>query len=184
MSSEHMTFSERLAMLNGEDLETVKKRSALNEELEKNAKLLNGRPPTEWPKLNFNWDTSSESQRFALDGISPADFSQRHPEGFSLGWVPLSDVDKHLCHTSRRNLPDELWTIGDLNKLAKAIAYISRGLPISPPYVCLYKDVALVLGGGNHRYTIAKAINVQEIPIYVAPESKTAVSKILSIRWI
>ena len=41
----------------------------------------------------------------------------------------------------------------------------------------------MCLGGGNHRYTVAKFSGQIELPIYVAPKEAETVSAIVTVRW-
>lgn len=139
-------------------------------------------PPKQWPPLQFNWDFSLEGQRFALDGSSWHAFKAMYPSGLRLGYMPLSDFDKHLGHFSRRDTLEELWGLGSEFTLAKNIAYLHRGLPITPPLVAPVEGEVL-LRGGHHRYAIAKALELKVIPFLVAPDDVSKIERIMSVTW-
>lgn len=166
----------------GLTLEAYRDMQLLNESLYEEGEKYRGRPPSEWPPLAFNWDFSLEGQRFGYDGLTAHAFKVRYPEGLRLGYMPLATFDRHLAHFSRRDTTEELWELGSEFKLAKAIAYIHRGLPITPPVVGP-NGCEVVLKGGHHRYAIAKAINLKTIPFLVAPEDVEHVARTIEATW-
>ena len=154
----------------------------LNASLHDEGDKYRGTPASTWPSLNFNWDYSWQSQRYALDGVQPKDFQVMHPNGLALGNLPLENFDRLLTHFSRRDTAQELWELGCAMKLAKNIAYIRRGFPLTPPIAELIgKEV--ILCGGHHRYAIAKAVQLETIPILVGPSSVPSISRLLDIAW-
>lgn len=171
-----------LAMVNGEDLEDFRRAQALDMELTKDSKKYRRLSADKWPPLTFNWDHAPSSQRLVLDGFDEAKFRNAYPAGLKLGRLSLIEFDNRLCHSNRRRLPDELW-IGDVGKLAKVIAYLRRGLPITPPLVAA-KAGQFVLAGGNHRYTAARASGLEQLEIYVAPDDVVAVQTVYAIDWL
>lgn len=183
MSSRPKNFGEAVAHFHGEALAEFRQRQIRQEQSIIQAKQVVGLPPSEWPALTFNWDTSTPSQCHSLDSTSPESFQALYPKGVTLGWVSLSDFDEKLCHFSRRDTLKELWGSGFKDKLAGMIVYLSRGGAISPPLLKPLKTGEVVLMGGNHRYAVAKAVGILEIPIYVAPEHQEAVAQIVPVRW-
>lgn len=128
------------------------------------------RPPTEWPPMKFNWDLEPAAYRFALDGMRAKEFSEAYPEGLQAAYAKIDDIEAVLCQHNRRS-PEELWNVGCEHKLAWAIEYISRGLPITP---VLIKPVPgssheIMFAGGNHRYAVAWASGLLEIPVLLEP---------------
>jgi hypothetical protein len=97
--------------------------------------------------------------------------------------VQLKKFDARLCHFSRRDTTEDLWSLGAKSKLAYIIAYVSNGLPISPPLVKPLKEQELIFQGGHHRYAAAKAAGVETIPFYVEPCNRGAVGDIVSVQW-
>lgn len=178
-------MEEMLAGLDGEDIAHARKAQEQRAEIWTEAQQYIDLPAEHWPPLNFNWDKRAESQRFALDGKKEAEFKAIYPAGLRLGWVELSRFDPNLCHFSRRDTPEELWKLGSSTKLAEVIAYIVRGLPISPPLVMPHptQKNELLLGGGHHRYAAAKFSGQISLPILVAPEHCEAVGSIVPVSW-
>lgn len=177
-----VTRTELLVTLNGGDLNLHRAEQSKNMEVEEEARNYMNMDPSEWPSLKFKWDFRKEAQRFALDGIDLETFVSDYPQGLSLGWVLLSDFDEKLDCYNRRELKD-LWTVGDRDKLCKAIAYIRRGELITPPLVVPLLDRNRVcLAGGNHRYTVAKFSGQEKIPIYFDTNDAGAISAIVPVR--
>lgn len=144
-----------------------------------------GTPSTSWPLITMNWDIRPGSARFALDGFSQADYDKYYPKGLLAGQVALKEIDKILCHFSRRD-EGELWEVGAQHKLAYLIIYLSEGRPITPPLIkphSTYLDQVMITGG-HHRYAIAKEVEEESLPIYVEPCDKAAMDKLLTINWL
>lgn len=167
-------------------MEQFRKERDLRESISHEAEQYLRLPAESWPPLSFNWDLSPEGQRFALDGVPEADFQVQYPKGFCLGWTELAEFDAKLCHYSRRDTPEELWDLGFEHTLAEVIAYVRRGLPITPPLVepFLPSKKEVRLGGGHHRYAAAKASKQTDLPILVEPENCAVVSSIVPVRWV
>lgn len=178
-----MTMEEVLAILDGEDLEVYRAQRLERDKIAEEAERYRLVTPSQWPSLEFNWDFSVDAQRFALDGCKPDSFTKCFPLGLRLGWVSLQEFDAKLSLQNKRELA-ELWDVGDQEKLAMAIEYIRRGKPITPPLVAPIPAVQQVcLGGGNHRYTVAKFSGQVALPIYVDPEDAERIEAIVAIRW-
>lgn len=92
---------ELYALVNGEDPVEAKRQAELRVRISKEAEQYIDSSVTSWPEINFNWDVSTDSQRFSLDGVTQRDFKNHYPDGFILGYVSLSQFDKVLCHYSR-----------------------------------------------------------------------------------
>lgn len=166
----------------GMSLEEFRADMALTHSLHREGRTYYDLPPAEWPTLTFNWDLSRSGQRFGLDAVTEPEFLEMHPRGLLVGHIPLLAFDCHLAYFSRRDTLEELWGLGRRVQLAGAIAYLRRGLPISPPIVSP-AGAEVILKGGHHRYAIAKAVNLETIPLLVAPEDGNAVGDILGITW-
>ena len=179
-----LTLEETLAMLDGEDIDVHRDEQKERMKTWEIAEQYIGAPPMRWPKLEFNWDLSPEGQRFALDGVNGATFQKNYQVGFRLGWIRLADFDRKLCHHNRRDGLDELWALGDHSKLARAIAHIARGLPMTPPLIAPLGDKnEICLRGGNHRYTVAKYGRLEMLPVYAEPRDTHMLSAIIPVRW-
>lgn len=178
-----MTTAEAIAFLNGEDIDVLRAQQQERDEIAEEADRYKLVSPPEWPSLEFNWDLSASAQRFALDGCKPESFATSFPNGLRLGWVSLKEFDAKLSRINRRALV-ELWDVGDKEKLAMAIAYISRGKPITPPLVHpIPAEKQVCFGGGNHRYTVAKFSGQIDLPIYADPEEAERIAAIVTVRW-
>lgn len=182
MSNRAYTTDELLALLRGEDLSIYRIEKALRKEIETEAAQYIDCHQSMWPPLIFNWDLSPASQRHALDGVSQAQFETSFPNGLVSAWVDLVDFDKHLCQLSRRNGDAEVWGLGDKFKLARLIAYLQRGLPITPPMVAVTTTNEFHLQGGNHRYVAAKASGVQSLPIYLEQKNFAKANDLVNLR--
>lgn len=115
--------------------------------------------------------------------VTSQKFQDRYPDGLQLGHMSLVAFDQHLAHFSRRDTPEELWSLGCRFKLAKTIAYIRWGYAITPPIAGpMGKEV--ILRGGHHRYAIAKAVQLDTIPFLVAPDDVKAIENLLDVTWL
>lgn len=141
-------------------------------------------PPDQWPAIKFNWDTSDEGMRYTVDGFSIEKFREEYPKAFRLGEVSLTDFDQKLCRYNRRDCNEELWDLGFPSKLAFLIAYLHRGLPITPPLVFVTEQNEFMFRGGHHRYAAAKASQLAKIKIYVEPEHVSAVENLVEVSWL
>lgn len=166
----------------GETLEEYRAKRSLFQRLSKESEKYIDTPSSEWPPIKFNWDLSEENQRYSLDGESKEKFEEHYPAGFLLGFVTLKELDKKLCHYSRRD-KGELWDVGSKDKLANLIVYLSEGRPISPPLVKPLESGEVIFNGGHHRYAIAKEKGENVIPIHIQPEYQARITDILHVRW-
>lgn len=141
-----------------------------------------GKPVEEWPDLIFNWDYSQAGQHFAMDGVPLQEMLEIYPNGLRLGHMPLLDFDSKLARYCRRDTGKELWSLGSDLRLAKVIAHLRRGMPMTPPLVIRVKDEAF-FSGGNHRYAAAKAVGLAVIPFYVNEDDVTEIEEILNVTW-
>lgn len=175
------TTAELLAVQSGQSLEEYRAERDLKEALSAESTQYIDLPACKWPNLNFSWDLTTESQRFALDGVSQSEFANSFPEGFIHAWVKLADFDAHLCHQSKRETEEELWGLGSKSKLAFLIAYLRCGHPITPPLVALTVNNEFVFQGGNHRYAVAKAIGAHSLPIYMQRHTHSRAAEIVTL---
>lgn len=76
---EEMIHDEILAILDGEDPTEAKAIAELNQRIYEESKKYVNKVSSEWPHIIFNWDVSSSSQRFSLDGVTQEQFENDHP---------------------------------------------------------------------------------------------------------
>ena len=176
-------FDEMYAEQSGQTLEEYRDEVQLRDRLYDESQQYVGTSVELWPKIFFNWNININDQRFSLDAISVQDFKDCYPIGLFLGYVNLSQLDKCLNRYTRRS-KNELWSVGCQTRLASLIVYLSEGRPITPPLLKPTLEGEIVLLGGNNRYAIAKAVGINEIPVYVEPEYKSLINSMLPIRWV
>lgn len=181
MSDKPQNIEEVLAVNRGEDLAQYRQQAAERADIWKEGDAYYDLPPDQWPKLQFNWDFSTSSKRFGLDGVSQVDFEKIYPDGLIAGWCSLSEFDRHLCHYSRRDGSEELWELGFKSALAYLIAYLRRGKPITPPIVAFTDKGEFVFRGGHHRYAAAKASGIKRLPIYLEPSNYAKASSLIAL---
>lgn len=180
--SNKMIFEEVLAVINGKDPTEARKEAKLRSRIYKKSLKYVKKPVEDWPDISMNWDVSTGSQRFSLDGVSIEKFEKIFPDGFLLGYVSFPEMDTILTHYSRRD-EGELWEVGNESKLARLIVYLSEGRPISPPLVKPLQNGEVILQGGHHRYAIAKEIGVKRLPIHVEKQYKLQIDCLLNVEW-
>ena len=165
-----------------ESAEDYKRAITENNRIFNKSKEFYNTPPEEWPDIKFNWDYRLESQRFCFDGLTQYDYEKEYPEGLILGHMPLKEFDKYLCHYSRRDA-GELWQVGCQSKLAEMIVYLSEGNPITPPIIKPIEGNEVIFQGGHHRYAVAKAIGLKEIPVYAHSKHVAKLDQFIDINW-
>lgn len=177
-----MTTAEMLAVLKGENFETVRQRTELRQELEQAAANYVRTPPEEWPSLHLNWDLSAASMHHTLDGIDPDEFQRAYPNGLTLGWVELKELETVLCRANRVPV-NQQWRLRDESKLARMVAYVERGLPLTPVLIThLPGTKEICFAGGNHRYAVALAVDAgARIPVYFSPEDEDNLRRMVQI---
>lgn len=178
-----MTTRELLRTLEGECIEKVRSDIELENRIDGICKSYIDKPVEDWPAVKFCWDLSVESQKFAFDGMSPTDAEELKTDELICGLVSLNQFDGKLCASSSKS-KQEFWTIGDKHKLAYLIAYLSESRPLTPPYVVPQENGEIYIYGGNHRYAVAKQLDLKKIPIYVSIKHKYTMEKLLNVEWI
>lgn len=146
---------------------------------------MEGSPPSQWPKLHFNWDTSSTAYLHTVDqplGLLPKDHVPFEYK-LSIGWVTLSEVDAWLFPYSRQDHVADFWKRGQSHKFNRLLRHLADGKPISPPMLEVVESGHLFLTGGHHRYAIARVTQVQELPFFVEETARDQVAGIVPIRW-
>ncbi len=177
-----MTTRELLRTLGGECIEQVRADIALENRIESISRGYVDKPVEDWPELEFCWDFSVESQRFAFDGMSPNDAKALEAYDLICGLVRLDQFDGKLCVRSSKS-KQEFWSVGDKSKLAYLIVYLSENRPVTPPYIVPLENGEIFIEGGNHRYAVAKQLDLSQFPIYVSREHKEAIEQLLDIEW-
>lgn len=153
------------------------------EETERIATLTNamiGKPISEWPPFEIAWDFEPRAQRFALDGCRERDFKEDHPDGLSLVFVTMTDLDAKLTKDNLRT-PEEVWSVGDERKAARCLVHWSEGRKLTPPLAVIV-GTKIGLWGGNHRLAIARAKGETNIPLLVAPTDKEKLGEIIEFQ--
>lgn len=135
---------------------------------------------SEWPRFKISWDLDLSAQRFALDGCRELDFKGRYPNGLSLVFVMLTELDAKLIKWNLRT-PEEVWSVGDKRKAARCIVHWSDNKKITPPLAIIVGD-KIGLGGGNHRLAIARAKEETIIPLLVDPTDKKRLGEIIEFQ--
>ena len=181
------SFAEEFfAELDGMTLEEARANRALRSRLDEQADTYRRTLPNAWPITEVSWDLAPVSQRYSLDGIQSDVFAKHYSAGFILGWADLVDIDQHL-HSSAYRSPDELWTLGSSSKLANVIAYLGNGGSVSPPLLQVVEvegKETIGIAGGHHRFAVAKALNMREIPFYIADvEQRKRLMQMFAVRW-
>lgn len=184
MSSNRVYFSyeDILAKLKGEDSPEYQQLKSTRDRLASRAKELENLPVRDWPELNIQWDTTPSGFRFALDGVSQKEFATLYPEGFIVRWVFLGELNTKLNQFNRREV-DETWTIGFSDKLARVLAWVEDGQPLTPILVSPHSmlEGQVVLQGGNHRYAMVNALKLKMLPICFVPKDYGQVAKRLTL---
>ncbi len=178
------TLEEWLAEQDGISIESFRADAELRSRISSLAESHLRKRPSDWPILTFNWDLSSESQHFALDGCKPDAFSKAYPVGLIAGQVEMRLFDAALCHFNRRDDLEELWECGFESKLAYLIAYLAEGLPITPPLVAVTPQNEICFVGGNHRYTAAKFSGQKTLFIYAERSTANAIDQLVPVQWV
>lgn len=125
---------------------------------------LRGKPSTQWPQFDVAWDRDPGNFHKSRDGSSAEDFRARHPNGITLSDVPLSELDAAL-HVGSRRAAQEIWSIGDPAKAARAIRHWEDGQAMTPPLVDEASDGTIAIAGGYHRLAVARAKGDASVPI-------------------
>ena len=131
-------------------------------------------PPAEWPHLTIRWDFAWSSAHHSLDGMSRVDFDKHYPAGsLSLVCVPISAARRVFCGNVRRE-DEELWSLGDKHKLARALLWWIEGNRMTPPFLRIVRNGAdfnlpdcVTFNGGHHRFNICAAYGLDRFPAYI-----------------
>lgn len=177
-----VSYEELLIEMSGEDVNEWKRHKKIIQKLEVVADALLDLPIDQWPEININWDLSKESMRFALDGLSASKFRQSYPDVLIVRWVELDKLNNVLCSFNKRSV-EETWNVGFKDKLARVIAWVSDGNPLTPIYISINEALGdkLKLEGGNHRYAMLNAKKISPIPVLLRKSEESIISSIIKL---
>jgi hypothetical protein len=158
--------------------EEARARSDERARIQKAAEAVKGRPPETWPAFDIHWDLSPANFYRVFDGADPGSVTDN--EHVLILDVPLANIDAALTPYWHRTA-DEVWTIGDPDKAARAIVHWSEGGLMTPPLLVSTSDGRLAIAGGNHRLAVARTKGVLRLPILVKSAEAARVRQILKI---
>jgi hypothetical protein len=164
----------------GMTIEQQKESSRIYEESKKYCNI----PIEQWPDFEIKWDLSHENRRFAFDGYDEATYKKYYPNGLIAGIVNFKEFNLKLAKHSQRT-KDEIWDTSSPTKLARTILYYIEGNAMTPPFICIDKDItSVMIGGGYHRVAVCLAKDAETIPILVSLSEKSKIERILtSVKW-
>jgi hypothetical protein len=165
-----------LILTEGLTPEQARAQTAEKARINANAANLVDKPVEDWPEFQIQWDLSSSSFYWALDGARPSGLDKRD---LTIRWCALRDLDAVLTDQSRRG-PDELWSVGDALKLARVLVHCSEGRALTPPWI-LPMDGAIGLVGGNHRLAVCRAKRVPKVPVLLERQHLNLIAAILPL---
>lgn len=121
-------------------------------------------------KPNFTdikWDLNPDHFYLSMDSYSREDFYNYYgcPE---IVYIDTIKFNNNMHPSIQRN--EDPFFLGDRNKMAALIAYLELGGQITPPFL-LYNMDKVVIGGGNHRFTLAFSCNQTQIPVLIEREN-------------
>ena len=187
-------IDEIAAKNSGQTVEEFRNSNIRHATLLQKAEQIRGTHPSKWPKPIFNWDLTFDGRIYSFDPpvflpneIDNYTARKKWKEGlmeFELGSVSLEEMDTYLCNYSRRDGLKELWEVGNSSKLSYVVAYISEGLPISPPVIKPTSNDEIILIGGHHRYAAAKVMGEKRIPIYCNSANLKRIDILLNVDWV
>ncbi|POE02686.1 hypothetical protein [Pectobacterium odoriferum] len=147
-----------------------------------------GLPPETWPTaalVAINWDLTVAGQCHTIDPPEPRVLQpiECEPQILVLGKTTFAECDPLMLPEFRREA-DQLWTELDSRKLARAIAHIGHGWPLSPVHLGAHEFGGLFLGGGNHRYEVVKYAGIPEFYFLADEEDVAAIDIQLRVVWL
>ncbi|MFJ5375231.1 hypothetical protein ACIPTP_22150 [Pectobacterium versatile] len=147
-----------------------------------------GLSPDKWPTAGLaaiHWDLTVAGQYHTIDPPEPLLLQpiESEPQILVLGKTTFAECDPLLLDAFRRK-PDQLWTELDHRKLARAIAHIGLGRPLSPVHLCTYEYGGLFLGGGNHRYEVVKYAGIPEFYFLADEDDVADIDSQLRVLWL
>ncbi|MFF8799872.1 MULTISPECIES: hypothetical protein [unclassified Methylobacterium] len=134
----------------------------------KRERYLRGKAVKRWPAFQVDWDPEPGNFYRSRDATSASDFRAQHPNGVTLGDVPLSELDAAL-HVGSRRSAQEVWSIGERGKVARAIRHWEDGYAMTPPMLDQASDGTITIAGGHNRLAVARAKGETSVPILFDP---------------
>jgi len=170
-----LTSYEVLLMAQGRTLEQAKAEYVERTRINALADELEGKPIDQWPPFDIIWDTSPASFFYTLDGAenTPVDFTE-----LQLIWVALADFDGILQPYNHR-IVDEIWSVGDSKKAARALVHWSERRCMSPVWIIPTTAGKVGIVGGNHRLAIARAKGASVIPVLVEKKHLESIAALI-----
>jgi hypothetical protein len=144
---------------------------------ERACKLMN-RPVNEWPPFNLQWDVSPANYFHALDGVGPNDVATNE---LKVIWVRLDDLDRVL-EPSNARVAEEVWSVGQPDKAARAIVHWAEGRSMTPVWVSHTSPGKLGIIGGNHRLAVARAKKATLVPLLVERKDLTNLHDLIVVQ--
>jgi hypothetical protein len=158
--------------------EDAKARTAERARIRKLADKIVHQPVDAWPAFDVKWDLDPNSYYWMFDGADPG--SANPADYVLIENVAIALIDTHLTPYWHRT-PEELWTIGDPDKSARAIVHWSEGRVMSPPFLVPTDDNRLAIAGGNHRLAVCRTKGVIALPILIRRIHEVKIREILGI---
>lgn len=182
--ADELTTRELLALSRGEDLEQIRQQHCIDARVREHSKQFHELPPEQWTSKPIKWDLSSVNHRFSLDGVSQHEFENNYPSGLLVGQVDFESFDLVISSYCRK-AKDELWKVGNNEKLARVIAHVDMGYELTPIFIQPDESnkASILLVGGNHRYAFCKGRQESKIPFLCESKYKDELSRRLKIDW-
>lgn len=116
---------------------------------------------------DVKWDLNPDRFYLSLDGYSDEEFYKHYgrPDVVYIDTIKFNNT----MHPSIQRNGDPFF-FGDPKKMAELIAYLEYGGRVTPPFL-LYNNDQVVIGGGNHRFTLAFSCNQIRIPVLIEREN-------------
>ena len=135
----------------------------------------------------LEWDTRVSHQIYSFDGMSQDQFSEIYPAGLLVAMVRVQELDILLPKSHCLPLK-ELWSNSyDHSKIIGLLEHLSKGNKVSPPFIAISphetEKIKLAIQGGTHRYSIAKDLGYETVPILIDPENKIQYEKHINLDY-
>ncbi|MBM9515047.1 hypothetical protein [Desulfogranum marinum] len=167
-----------LSFITRETEEERKERRRIHEAASKYLYL----PIDRWPDFKIVWDFSPTRYHYAFDGLTPEKFEINYPNGLKLGVVNFDEFDSKLAKFSRREY-DEIWTVGSVYKVARAILHWVERNRMTPPLI-IPQDDEINIAAGHHRVAVCKGKQVETLPVLSERKNVERLERILpSLIW-
>ena len=135
----------------------------------------------------LRWDLEHSSQIFSFDFMPVETFDECYPTGLLAAKVSVERLDL-LLPTLHRPPLVELWSKGDKYKILGLLSHIHQNKAVSPPFIAISPyptdDWKLAIQGGTHRYSIAKDLGQEVVPVHLDPSQKIEYEKYLELEYL